>query len=153
MTNNMINRPEVAFSAYLGTADLNVTGNNSLYQLGSGNALTKEFDLGNNLNVNGTFTAPKAGRYFVQAQLTMTGLISTHNNAQIQFGGSASYLSQMCNPYAIGGNTCTFTIAEFLNLSAGNTVTVWIAVAYAFPPSVSTYIANKACSFSGYLVF
>ena len=63
-----------AFLAYLGTTDSNVTGNGTVYTLGSGNNLTEVFDQNSDFNVNGTFTAPVDGRYLLTFKATISGL-------------------------------------------------------------------------------
>lgn len=53
-----------AFAAFLGTTDLNVTGNGANYALGAtGTALTEIFDQGGDLGATGVFTAPLTARY------------------------------------------------------------------------------------------
>ena len=64
---------QCSFSAYLGSAVTNATGNGTAFTLGTTTALTKIFDLGTNLNTNGTFTAPVTGHYL----LTMRALVQS----------------------------------------------------------------------------
>jgi hypothetical protein len=52
-----------AFSAHLAGSDDNVTGDGTVYTIGSGTNFTEVFDQNNDFNVNGTFTAPVTGRY------------------------------------------------------------------------------------------
>jgi len=59
-----------AFLAYLANDDNDVTGNGTLYQLGTtGNALTEIFDQNADFNVNGTFTSPVTGRYYLTSTI------------------------------------------------------------------------------------
>lgn len=62
-----------AFLAGLGTTDSNVTGNGTVFTLGSGNALTEIFDVNADFNTNGTFTAPVTGKYRFNAAVLITG--------------------------------------------------------------------------------
>ena len=52
-----------AFSAQLSSVDIDVTGDGTVFTIGSGNAFTELYDQGANFNTNGTFTAPVTGRY------------------------------------------------------------------------------------------
>lgn len=66
-TTNEVTQPaQPAFLAYLGTTDSNVTGNNTQFNIGSGNALTEVFDQNADFVTTGTFTAPVTGRYFLE---------------------------------------------------------------------------------------
>ena len=52
-----------AFCAVLDSNDNNVTGDNTAFTIGSGNAWTERFDQGGDFVTTGTFTAPVTGRY------------------------------------------------------------------------------------------
>ena len=58
-----------AFLAYLGAYDNDVTGKDIIYTLGSRTAMTEMYDQNNDFNVNGTFTAPVTGRYWLSVFL------------------------------------------------------------------------------------
>jgi hypothetical protein len=75
-----------AFLAYLASDDLNVTGNATLYTIGTNTALTERYDQNGDFNTNGTFTAPVTGRYNLTAQVTMVAT---------SMGGSNIYYIQI----------------------------------------------------------
>jgi len=54
---------QAAFLAVLPSTDDNVTGEGTVWTLGSVTALTEIFDQNGDFNTNGTFTAPVTGRY------------------------------------------------------------------------------------------
>lgn len=68
-----------AFLAVLGTADNNQTGNNNIYTLGSGNALTERYDQNADFNTNGTFTSPVTGRYTIGYMFYLGGIETAMN--------------------------------------------------------------------------
>jgi len=76
-TANEVTQPsQPAFLAYLGTKDLNVTGDETTYVLGEDHALTQVFDQNSDFDVGGsggsgqaTFTAPVTGRYKIDVIL------------------------------------------------------------------------------------
>lgn len=64
-----------AFSAYLNSPVLNVSGDGTTYTLGSGGALLTEiFDQQNNFNTNGTLTSPVTGIYDLKSGAYWNGL-------------------------------------------------------------------------------
>ena len=78
-TTGEINYPlQPAFLAFLGTADLNVTGDGTQYTLGGGNALTEVFDQNGDFNTNGTFTAPVTGRYHLNSCIYLQQVGAAH---------------------------------------------------------------------------
>ena len=67
----MVNTAQPAFLAYLNANDLNVTGNNTTYTLGTNTALTEVYDQNSDFNTNGTFTAPVTGKYNLTGSMEM----------------------------------------------------------------------------------
>lgn len=67
-----------AFLAYLPSQDTNVTGDGTIFHLGSGTALTEVFDQNSDFNTNGTFTAPVTGKYLFDSSLVMSNIGSGH---------------------------------------------------------------------------
>ena len=55
----------------VGAVAANVTGNGTLYTLGTAGAYTQEFDQNADFNVNGTFTAPVTGRYRLDSYIAV----------------------------------------------------------------------------------
>jgi len=63
-----------AFLGILETTDSNVTGANTVFTIGSGNALTEVFDQNGDFNTNGTFTAPITARYALSGHCLFGGI-------------------------------------------------------------------------------
>lgn len=88
-----------SFLAFLGTTDTNVTGDNSVYTLGSGNALTEIFDQGSDFTTAGVFTAPVTGRYFFTQAIQMNPLVAPQNQGNFSFVTSnRTYFTCTFNP-------------------------------------------------------
>ena len=147
-TTGEVNFPlQSAFLAFLGTQDLNVTGNGATYTLGSGNALTEVFDQNSDFNTNGTFTASVTGRYKIGAQLVFGGVtvVMTHgvanlvtSNATYPFGylspASAMTLSVAPNIYSTQAQVLadmdaadTFTVTAAIHTGVGDTVDIIVS--------------------------
>jgi len=56
------------------STDLNVTGDGTVFQMGSGNPLTKIYDQGNDFTTGGVFTAPVDGKYFFTVGVYIEGI-------------------------------------------------------------------------------
>lgn len=66
-----------AFLAYLGGADNNVTGNGTVYTLGTNTAFIQVYDANADLTLNPvTFTAPVTGRYLLSMNVRVTGVVA-----------------------------------------------------------------------------
>jgi len=73
-TDGEVNWPsQPAFLGILSATDSNVTGNNTSFTVGSGNAFTEIFDQGSDFVTTGTFTAPVTGRYFLEFANRLSG--------------------------------------------------------------------------------
>lgn len=119
-----------AFFAYLGTADLNVTGDSTAYTLGSGNALTEVYDRNSDFVTTGTFTAPVTGIYQLGMNIQMSGLLSSHTLGYLQITTtSATYVFNVSNPWAVNYAN-TFTMGATVNalMTATNTATFQLIV-------------------------
>ena len=145
-----------AFQAYLGTTDSNVTGDGTIFRIGSGNALTEVFDNNSDFNTNGTFTAPVTGKYYFYVfcitqnttsamttfqlviQTTAAGFNQAYQNGFVNnaagafLGGNGSVICQMT-----AGDTCVFNI-----IVSGGSKTV----------EVYSGGANGLTSVGGYLI-
>lgn len=64
---------QTAFLGYLASSDLNRTGNNTIYVIGTNTAFTEVFDQNSDFNTNGVFTAPVTGRYEFNGSIRLTG--------------------------------------------------------------------------------
>lgn len=124
------NPSQPAFLAYLGTQDNNVTGDGTSFRLGSGNALTKVYDQGNNFNTNGTFTAPLTARYQFTGTLVLTGIdpACTLINVVLNTSNRVYSLSYV-NPAGVTvANAYGFSWASYADMDAADTATVLIQV-------------------------
>ena len=72
----------VAFLGYLNPAVSNVTGNGTIYTLGT-DALTVAFDIGSNFTTAGVFTAPVTGIYDLRVGLTLTNALALNPSATL----------------------------------------------------------------------
>ena len=143
-----------AFLAYLPTSDLNVTGNGATYTLGAVTALTEVFDQNADFNVNGTFTAPVTGRYFLDASFRMLDITSAMTNSKMQIiTSNRTYIFDL-NPYTafipalyVGLNHAVFT-----DMDAADTATTTILVANGVGDTADVGgSASPVTFFSGYL--
>lgn len=120
---------QVAFSAFLGTSDSNVTGNGATYTLGSGNALTEIFDQGNNFNTNGTFTAPVSGKYYISFMITWLDLTVAMTDGTLTIRSSnRDYSTGTLNfggVRTLGGsaNIVRMNMSSLVDMDAADTVT------------------------------
>jgi len=148
---------QCAFSATLNSNDSNVTGDGTVYVIGTNVAWTKRFDQGTNFNTNGTFTAPVTGRYFFTVQCRFTNLTAAHVKGELEFQTTAvTYFNNTCNPGAmretpgitngLGLGNCYFT-----DMTAGDTAKFSISV-NGSTKTVGLLGAGGATYFSGFLV-
>lgn len=124
-TSGEINYPlQPAFLGVLSAQDLNVTGNGTVFTVGTGNAFTEIFDQNGDFNTNGTFTAPVTGRYELtfNIRLSQAGSGTTFSptivtsNRSYTFGRTVASLANQiatCTTLADmdAADTATFTIA------------------------------------------
>lgn len=107
-----------AFSAFLDSTVLNVTGNGAAYQLGT-TALTEIFDQNADFNVNGTFTSPVTGRYALYMGCFFTGA-TIGTRFDLQFTTSnRNYYQQ--NTRTASANDVCYGFAIFADMDAGDT--------------------------------
>ena len=146
---------QVAFSAYLGTTDTDVTGNGTYFQLGSGNALTEIFDQNSDFNTNGTFTASVDGRYyFATGSLVQQCATATSSLIQINTSNRA-YDGNHMDPssgVAVGGEL-GLNMTVFADMDAADTCVS--RVQYNGVGADTSDVAGQATDpltwFSGYL--
>ena len=148
-TGRNYNTKQPCFLAYLGTGDNNVTGNGAVYRLGSGNALTKVFDIGNNLNTNGTFTAPITGKYYFSADVFFVGGTS-EAYGDCQFLASSRNLD--C--WTVGTGTTLYAVKGscLMDMVAGDTLVVNCIVGGNVGDTCDSQGSSGNTWMSGYLV-
>lgn len=119
-----INYPlQPAFLAYLASTDANVTGNGTIYTIGTNTAFTEVYDQGGDFNTNGTFTAPITGRYHIDTQATFTDLGAT-TNANIRVTTSnRTYFGQDVNPTTFG---LSYNVSTDADMDAADTAVVQV---------------------------
>jgi len=121
-----INYPlQPAFFAYAPNQINNITGNGTIYTLGT-TALTEVFDQNGDMNTNGTFTAPITGRYNLSGQILIIGCtIATTANIRITTS-NRTYFTQYAR--AAGNQNITASECTITDMDAGDTATVSIQV-------------------------
>jgi len=119
-----------AFLAYLGTSDLNVTGNGTTYTLGSGNALTEVFDQGGDFVTTGTFTASVSGRYLFTVCIKVSDITAAMDNGYIRLLTSDYNYRYYWNPYVVMavGDGCSYSVNTIADMDAADTVTVTLLI-------------------------
>lgn len=115
----------VAFLGYVGTSVPNATGNGTTYQLGT-DALTKAFDVGGNLNTNGTFTAPITGKYQLGVEVTVANLTVATTFIVTIRTTARNYNYQFTK--AAGNQTESVSCNVLADMNAGDTATAAIQV-------------------------
>lgn len=121
-----------SFLAYLNTTDTNSTGDGTQYTIGSINALTKIYDLGSNLNTNGTFTAPYTGTYIFSGSIQISGMNAAHTTFIGSFlHNSTNYYGNEVNPYTTmtGSSNTAGSFSYAIKCTANDTVVMQVYVA------------------------
>lgn len=127
-----INYPlQPAFLAYLGTSDLNVTGDGTFALLGAGNALTEIFDQGGDFATTGLFTAPVTGRYMIGSTLYVGGITSAMTTGYIRLSASnRSFDNFYCDPFdtSTAANQLMMGINVLMDMDAADTVGAYAVI-------------------------
>lgn len=125
-----------AFFAILPSQVSNVTGNGTVYTLGTGTALTEIYDRNSDFNTNGTFTAPVTGIYTLYCSITFvspsgggteyTVSLVTSNRTYILLQSPTR--SRVTNFFGPNGylSYCGSVIAD---MDAGDTATITVMAA------------------------
>lgn len=143
-----------AFLAVLDTQDTDITGDGTLFQLGSGNALTEVFDKGGDFNTNGTFTAPITGRYYLHAAFLINPVFSSHTSGIALFNTSnADYYFAYSNAgyEAATNDFLSYYGSAFVDMDASDTATVEIQISGS-TKTVDLLTDNRDTRFAGFLV-
>lgn len=148
-----INLPrQCAFLAYLGSDDLNVTGNGAFYTLGAVTALTEVYDQSNNFNTNGTFTAPKSGRYHFDAAIRVFGTGGLATSYQIRFSTTGGLIIGGQGVPTLGGGFFTATCSAYINMTTADTCTLQIQLNGMVGDTADINGASSVTYFGGTLV-
>lgn len=156
-TTGEMNLPlQPAFLGIIQSNDTNVTGDGTVYTLGTNVAFTEVFDQGTNFNTNGTFTAPVTGRYFLHMHIKMGGLGIAMTSAIVRIvTNSANYTGNTINPGVAMdvGSELGLQVTTIANMTAGHTATFVVQISGS--TATADVIGSGTDAFSyvcGYLV-
>lgn len=120
---------QAGFLAYLNSADNNVTGDGTFYNIGTNVAMTEIIDKNNDFNTNGTFTARVTGIYNFTGYIQLGQLTAAHTAVYIGvsttqsfygFVGTNGNARDSNNNYQGGGSiTVNMTAGDTAQLTAG----------------------------------
>lgn len=114
-----------AFSGNLGSNDLDKTGDNTVFTLGSATALTEIFDQNSDFNTNGTFTAPITCLPLLAGVIKYGGLAGTNGVGGSLVTSNRSYeLSAASGAARDSNNSYTVPFSQLCDMDAGDTATV-----------------------------
>lgn len=116
-----------AFSGYLPSSDLNVTGDGTVYTLGATTALTEVFDQGSNFTTGGVFTAPLTGRYHLNSgfRLTAGTAITAITYVNVTSNRSYPWVASPAAAAILASQSISFS--QLCDMDAGDTYTVTVA--------------------------
>jgi len=148
-----INLPrQCAFLAYLGADVLNVTGNGAIFTLGTTTLLTEVYDQSNNFNTNGTFTAPKSGRYHFDSAIRVFGTGGLATGYQIRFSTTSGLIIGGQGVPSLGSGFFTATCSAYINMVAGDTCVLQIQLTGMAGDTADINGASSVTYFGGTLV-
>lgn len=138
-----INAAPAAFFAYLPSAVSNVTGTGTVFQLGSGTALTEVFDRGGDFDpATGTFTARHTGYHRFEACVHMIGCtISTFAQLQVVASNRDVYLALPARP--AGSSTWSVNGSTLIDMEAGDTAVFKVIAGGEAGNTVDVYGSNS----------
>lgn len=151
----LTNSSQPAFFAYLASDDLLVTGDGTVYKVGTNLAWTERFDQTSSFNTNGTFTAPVSGKY--RFFLTIRNSAQGTTTLQVlSINTSTGVFNSTINPIAIkytgGDNSSNCISSVLINLNASDTVIVQFMCNGAGGKTVGISGGNFDTCFGGFLV-
>jgi hypothetical protein len=121
-TNNAINqnRPIALAAARFNAITGAVTGDGSSYNIAFN---TNIYDTTNSM-LNGVFTAPVSGLYYIICYIYMANVASNHTLAVLTVGKAGNYLYSLNNPGALKTeiNRSDISLSGILVLSAGDVI-------------------------------
>lgn len=143
-----------AFLADLRTTDTDITGDATVFQLGSGNALTEVFDQGSDFNTNGTFTAPITGRYYLHSSILMDDVAAAFTTGIMRFVTSnATYHCAYSHPGQVAAvnDLLIYSGAAFVDMDASDTATVEVQISGS-TKTIDLLTNNRDTRITGFLV-
>ncbi len=148
-----------AFSALIASTDNNVTGDDTLYTVGTNVAYTVIYDIGSNFNTNGTFTAPVTGKYLLTGKLRMGGLTAAMTFGDMTIKTTArQYIfgesnSGVARTVAISADLYGFQGSCIADMTAGDTAILQIKLSGGTKVAdLAGATPNMNCFFQGILL-
>lgn len=148
-----------AFSAYLASNDVNVTGAATTYKVGTNVAFTEVFDVGSNFNTNGTFTAPATGIYIFTACIRMSEITAAMSYGDLRIITTAkSFITNLVNCAAAktlvtSADTFSFYTSVMASMTSGDTAIVQITISNGAGDTADIIgTANMTTFFQGYQI-
>ena len=145
-----------AFFGKLNSADSDVTGAGTGYNMGTDVALTEVFDQNSDFNTNGTFTAPVTGKYLLLSFWRFSSVTAAMVAGQFSISTSnQDFVTNLSNPGAIrsGAPAADFinnSQTVFADMDAGDTAVRGLIIWGAAGDTVDLNI--DMTSFSGVLI-
>lgn len=140
-----------AFMAFLPSTEADVTGDGTVFQIGSVTAMTEVFDQNGDFNTNGTFTAPVTGRYMLVANVLAQQGTAAHSCTFRITTSNATY--NFCNNsvMVVGNNGLACSVLA--DMDAADTATMsFIASGSTKTVDVFGGASDRRTNFSGWLV-
>lgn len=137
------------FFGYLATGVTNVTGDSTAYTVAFD---SESFDQSGSLS-GSTFTAPVAGKYFLQAAVTLNNMTSAANPYDLEIRVNGSGVLKTTKTHSTTATNDSINASGIVSLAASDTVTV-VVIGYNTTKSlgVAGSASNWGTYFSGYLV-
>jgi hypothetical protein len=118
-----------SFSAYLASTQNNVTGDGTIYTLGTGATLTILDNTGSNFTTSGVYTAPATGLYFLSVTCRIDGL--TVSNTQSRLDIVTTGRTFLGNTIGSGARTAANAIqmqnCQLVQMNATDTATFQVS--------------------------
>lgn len=145
-----INANQPAFLVNLASTDTNVTGNNTLYTVGTNTAYTEIYDQAGNFSGT-TFTAPVTGKYYLSATATFTG-IGTATSFELAIATSNRSYFVIQSGIASPTGNYSLTRSVLADMDVGDTATMQVRVNGAGADTVDLLgTSANFTNFSGFL--
>ena len=144
-----------AFLGVVNANDLNVTGDGTIFTLGSGNALTIVFDQNSDFVNTGTFTAPVTGKYTLSGGISSNGLTAAATLGVLRFlTSNRTYTGGYLNVGAVrdSSNRTGLVFSALVDMDAADTATFTFVVTGTSKTIDVDYSGDVRSFFSGSLL-